>query len=104
MGKIVGRTDDTSIISGVDVFPSAVEPYYHIVLGRAGSLDTLAIRVEITKAAFYGWIDDLRALKKLITERPRPALLVRPRVKLVEPGTLERTDGQATRVVARRPA
>ena len=45
MGKVVGRTDDMFIISGVNIFPSAiesvlfqiegVEPFYQIVLGRS---------------------------------------------------------------------
>jgi phenylacetate-CoA ligase len=109
MGKIVGRTDDMFIISGVNVFPSAVEkvlfeiegvePHYQIVLDRKGSLDTFEVRVEVTEALFDGWLDDLRAFEKQVTEELRSALLVRPKVKLVEPGTLERTEGKARRVV-----
>jgi phenylacetate-CoA ligase len=109
MGRIVGRTDDMFIISGVNVFPSAVErvlfgiegiePYYQIVLDRKGALDTFDVQVEVTEAIFNGWMDDLRAFEREVTERLRSALLVRPKVKLVEPGTLERTEGKAKRVI-----
>ncbi|MCX6371749.1 MAG: phenylacetate--CoA ligase [Actinobacteria bacterium] len=113
MGKVVGRTDDMFIISGVNIFPSAVEkvlfeiegvePYYRIVLGRQGSLDTFEVHVEVTEALFNGWMDDLRAFEKRVTEQLRSALLVRPKVRLVEPGSLERTAGKAKRVVDERP-
>ena len=48
-------------------------------------------------------MDDLRAFERRVTEELRSALLVRPRVKLVEPGTLERSEGKARRVVDGRP-
>ena len=113
MGKILGRTDDMFIISGVNVFPSAVErvlfaiegiePHYQIVLGRKGALDTFEVQVEVTEELFNGWMDDLRTFERRVTEELRSALLVRPKVKLVEPGTLERTEGKARRVLDERP-
>jgi len=114
MGKVVGRTDDMFIISGVNVFPSAIEsvlfaiegiePFYQIVLEREGSLDTFEVHVEVTDALFDGWMDDLRAFERRVTEELRSALLVRPRVKLVEPGSLPRSEGKARRVIDHRPA
>ncbi len=114
MGKVVGRTDDMFIISGVNIFPSAiesvlfaiegVEPFYQIVLERPGSIDTFEVHVEVTDALFDGWLDDLRAFERRVTEELRSALLVRPIVKLVEPGTLERSEGKARRVIDHRSA
>ncbi len=114
MGKVVGRTDDMFIISGVNIFPSAiervlleiegVEPFYRIVLDRKGSLDTFEVQVEVTGTLFNGWMDDLRAFERRVSEELRSALLVRPKVKLVEPGTLERTEGKAQRVIDKRPS
>lgn len=113
MHKVVGRTDDMFIISGVNVFPSTIEsvlfqieglePHYEIVLEREGALDTFTVRVEVTEAIFNGWMDDLVAFEKRVSETLRSALLVRPRVKLVEPGTLARSEGKAKRVVDERP-
>ncbi len=114
MGKVVGRTDDMFIISGVNIFPSAVEsvlfqiegvePFYQIVLGRSGGLDTFEVHVEVTDTLFDGWMDDLRAFERRVTEELRSQLLVRPKVKLVEPGSLERSEGKARRVIDHRPA
>jgi phenylacetate-CoA ligase len=113
MGKVVGRTDDMFIISGVNVFPSAVEhvllgiegiaPYYQIVLERKNGQDTFEVQVEVTEEIFNGWMDDLRAFERRVTEQLRSALLVRPKVKLVEPGSLKRSEGKSQRVIDRRP-
>ena len=113
LGKFRGRTDDMFIISGVNVFPSTiesllfqiegVEPHYLIVLGREHGQDTFEVQVEVSEELFDGWMDDLRAFERQVTERLRSVLLVRPKVKLVEPGTLERTAGKTTRVVDMRP-
>ena len=48
-------------------------------------------------------LDDLRAFEKEVSERLRSALLVRPKVRLVEPGRLERTEGKAKRAIDDRP-
>ena len=115
MGKVVGRTDDMFIISGVNIFPShvesvlfqieGVEPFYQIVLGRSpAGLDTFEVHVEVTDTLFDGWMDDLRTFERRVTEELRSALLVRPKVKLVEPGTLERSEGKARRVIDNRPS
>jgi phenylacetate-CoA ligase len=110
---VVGRTDDMFIISGVNIFPSTiesvlfqiegVEPFYQIVLGRSGGLDTFEVHVEVTDTLFDGWMDDLRAFERRVTEELRSVLLVRPKVKLVEPGKLERSEGKARRLIDNRP-
>jgi phenylacetate-CoA ligase len=113
MHKVIGRTDDMFIISGVNVFPSTIEsvlfrieglePHYEIVLERKGALDTFTVRVEVTEEIFNGWMDDLVAFERQISETLRSALLVRPKVKLVEAGTLARSEGKARRVIDERP-
>ena len=113
MGKVVGRTDDMFIISGVNVFPSTIEsvlleieglePHYEIVLERRGALDGFTVKVEVTREIFTGWMDDLVAFEKRVGEKLRSELLVRPKVKLVEPGTLPRSEGKAKRVIDERP-
>jgi phenylacetate-CoA ligase len=109
LGKFHGRTDDMFVISGVNVFPSTiegvlfeiegVEPHYQIILRRKNGLDTFEVRVEVTEGVFDGWQDDLVAFERRIVEELRSALLVRPKVKLVEPGSLERTTGKARRII-----
>jgi phenylacetate-CoA ligase len=114
MHKVVGRTDDMFIISGVNVFPSTIEsvlfeieglePHYEIVLERRGALDAFTVKVEVNEGIFNGWMDDLIAFERQVTEQLRSALLVRPKGKLVEPGTLPRSEGKARRVIDERPA
>ena len=113
LGKFRGRTDDMFIISGVNVFPSTIEsvlfqiegiePHYVIVLGREHGQDTFEVQVEVTEELFNGWMDDLRAFERRVSEQLRSVLLVRPKVRLVEPGSLERTSGKAKRVIDNRP-
>ena len=114
MHKVIGRTDDMFIISGVNVFPSTIEavlfgieglePHYEIVLERKGALDAFTVRVEVNERIFDGWMDDLVAFERRVSETLRSALLVRPKVKLVEAGTLPRSEGKARRVIDLRPA
>ena len=113
MHKVIGRTDDMFIVSGVNVFPSTIEavlfrieglePHYEIVLERKGALDGFTVRVEVNEQIFDGWMDDLVAFERRVSETLRSALLVRPKVKLVEAGTLPRSEGKARRVIDLRP-
>jgi phenylacetate-CoA ligase len=112
MHKVIGRTDDMFIVSGVNVFPSTIEsvlfqieglePHYEIVLQRKGALDTFTVRVEVDEKLFNGWLDDLVAFERQVTETLRSALLVRPKVQLVEAGSLPRFEGKARRVIDER--
>jgi phenylacetate-CoA ligase len=112
MHKVIGRTDDMFIVSGVNVFPSTIEsvlfeieglePHYEIVLQRKGALDTFTVRVEVDEKLFNGWLDDLVAFERQVTETLRSALLVRPKVQLVEAGSLPRSEGKARRVIDER--
>jgi len=106
------RTDDMFIVSGVNVFPSTIEsvlfqieglePHYEIVLQRKGALDAFTVRVEVDEKLFNGWLDDLVAFERQVTETLRSALLVRPKVQLVEAGSLPRSEGKARRVIDER--
>lgn len=112
VGPFRGRTDDMFIVSGVNVFPSTiegvlfemegVEPHFQVVLDRKDGRDTFEVQVEVTERLFNGWQDDLVAFERKVSEELRSVLLVRPKIKLVEPGTLERTTGKARRVIDRR--
>jgi phenylacetate-CoA ligase len=104
-----GRTDDMFIIGGVNVFPSTIEsvlceieglePHYQVVLRRRNGRDSFEVKVEVTEELFAGWQDDLVSFERKVTEELRSALLVRPKVTLVEQGALQRSTGKARRVV-----
>lgn len=112
MEKVTGRTDDMLIIRGVNVFPSqvehvlmgveGVEPHYQIVVDREGNLDTMKVQVEVSEGIFSDEIRVLENLTKHIQKEIKDLLGVTCRVKLVEPKTIQRSEGKAQRVIDNR--
>ncbi|HHW60505.1 MAG TPA: phenylacetate--CoA ligase [Syntrophomonadaceae bacterium] len=112
MNKVVGRSDDMVIIRGVNVFPSmvesvlltidGVEPHYLLVVDRVGTLDELEVQVEVSEEVFSDEIRKLEELNQRIRNKLESALGVSVRVRLKEPGSIERSEGKARRVVDRR--
>ena len=113
MARITGRTDDMLIIRGVNVFPSQIEtvlldvegvsPHYLIVVNRVDSLDCLEVWVEVSEGVFSDEIKVLEALERKIRHEIQSMLGVSVTVKLVEPKTIERSEGKAKRVIDNRP-
>jgi phenylacetate-CoA ligase len=112
MSKVTGRTDDMLIVRGVNIFPSQVEevllsvdgtePHYQIVLERQESLDTMEVRVEVQERIFFDEMKRLVDKEEEINHKLAAALGLSVRVRLVEPGSIERTTGKAKRVLDRR--
>ncbi len=112
MSKVLGRSDDMVIIRGVNVFPSQVEsvllnidmvePYYLLVVERRNNLDELEVWVEVSEKAFSDEVRKLERLKKVIASELESSLGVGVKVKLVEPKSLQRSEGKAKRVEDRR--
>ncbi len=112
MERVRDRTDDMLIVRGVNVYPSQVEsvlteiegtsPHYQIIVDRKGALDELEILVEVKEGFFFDEMKRLRSFKEKVEEKMESALGISARIKLVEPKTLERTEGKAQRVVDRR--
>jgi phenylacetate-CoA ligase len=112
MEKVTGRTDDMLIIRGVNVFPSqvehvlmgidGVEPHYQIVVEREGNMDTMQVLVEVSENIFSDEIRVLERLSKKIKADIKDFLGVTCSVKLVEPKTIQRSEGKAQRVFDNR--
>ena len=113
ISKIVGRTDDMIIVRGINVFPSQIEhvllgiegikPHYQLVVDRkAGELDELDLIVEVDEKIFSDEMKTLRSLEEKIKKEIESVLGVFVRVKLVEPKTIERSEGKAKRVIDKR--
>jgi phenylacetate-CoA ligase len=112
--RISGRSDDMLIIRGVNVFPSNIEavlakeeklaPHYLLELRRPGSLDELDVIVE-TRAALAGKTSgaELAELERRAEHSIKTFVGVTTKVRVVEPGTLERSQGKAKRVLDLRP-
>lgn len=112
MSKPDGRTDDMLIIRGVNVFPSQVEsvlldmamtaPHYQLIVDRVDNLDVLEILVEMNEATFSDEIKHLENLERLIRSRIESTLGIASKITLVEPHTIERSEGKAKRVIDKR--
>jgi phenylacetate-CoA ligase len=112
MSRVKGRTDDMLIIRGVNVFPTQIEhvlmetegtsPHYLLVVTREGALDTLEVWVEVSETLFNERMSRMTELKDLLAKKIHSILGISVRVKLVEPQTLERSQGKAKRVLDKR--
>lgn len=112
MERITGRSDDMLIIRGVNVFPSqiehvlmsieGVEPHYQIVVDREGALDVMEVHVEVREEIFSDEIKNLEMLSKRIEREIKDLLGISCKIKLVEPRTIERSEGKAKRVIDKR--
>ncbi len=112
ISRFKGRVDDMLIIRGVNVFPSQVEaalvdvkeisPHYMIIVDRVNNLDTLEIQLEVNPQYMPDEIRGIEALNKKITHVISQAIGLNPKVKLVEPQTLVRSEGKAVHVIDKR--
>ncbi|WP_432662152.1 phenylacetate--CoA ligase [Wukongibacter baidiensis] len=112
MEKVTGRTDDMLIIRGVNIFPSQIEsillemgetkPHYMLIVDRVNNLDTLEVWIEINEEYFSDKIKKLQSLSMKIKHTIESTLGVSVKVKLVEPKTIQRSEGKAQRVIDKR--
>jgi phenylacetate-CoA ligase len=110
MEKITGRSDDMIILRGVNVFPSQVEeqllatgglaPYYQIELYKSGRMDAMRVFVEANPDA----ADELSrtAAARMLTKRIKDMVGVSCEIIVGDPGSVERSQGKAKRVVDNR--
>lgn len=112
MEKVTGRTDDMLIIRGVNLFPSQIEsilietkgvlPHYQIIVDRVNNLDSLEVLVEVSEDFFSDEIKVLQHLEQTIEKNIKDIIGITCKVRLVEPKTIERSEGKAKRVIDKR--
>jgi phenylacetate-CoA ligase len=127
MDRVSGRTDDMLIIRGVNVFPSQVEsvllmspqvePHYRLVVSRKGALDNMEVQVEIAPELYrevteamlslddvtvFTEHDVLVDLQGQIQKNIKDIIGINTKITFREPGSIERTEGKAQRVVDTR--
>jgi phenylacetate-CoA ligase len=100
------------IIRGVNVFPSqiesvlmnieGVEPHYLLIVDRKENLDILEAHVEVNEKVFSDEIKNLQGLSRRIEKDIKDLLGVTVGVKLVEPKSIQRSEGKAQRVIDKR--
>ncbi len=113
MNKPTGRSDDMMIIRGVNVFPSQIEevllkvsegitPNYQIIVDRENNNDTLDVNVEMSEDLLFDDVKSIEKIERRIVEELRSVLGIGAKVHLVNPKSIERSEGKAKRVIDRR--
>ena len=111
MAKPMGRSDDMMIIRGVNVFPSQIEavllkegyePNYQIVLDRVGNNDTFDVNVEMNPDKFTDTVSGITEQERALANAMKIMLGINPKVHLVAPKSIVRSEGKAVRVIDKR--
>ena len=114
IGRLLGRTDDMLIIRGVNVFPSQIEQVitefpeiatqYQIILSNKGPLDRVELQVETVPEFPIDEVRKIEDLKRRLGAELKSNLQVAVEIKIVEPKTIERSEGKAKRIIDLREA
>ncbi len=110
--RISRRSDDMFIIRGVNVYPSQIEeallavegtaPHYQIVLTNDGTMDDVEVLVEVTPEIFGDTVGAMETLRRKLAASIERIINIRVKLRLVEPNTIQRSEGKAKRVVDMR--
>jgi phenylacetate-CoA ligase len=110
--RIARRSDDMFIIRGVNVFPSQIEtallavegtlPHYQIILRREKGLDEIEVQVEVTAAVFSDTVGAMESLQHNLSRAVENTIGLRAEVRLVQPRTIQRSEGKAKRLIDQR--
>ncbi len=111
MSKPLGRVDDMLIVRGVNLFPSQIEavllrmhhsPNYQIIVDRQSSLDVIEVHIEMNEEHFADTTSEIVKMEKELQDEFKSALGIKPKVKLVSPDSIPRSEGKAVRVIDKR--
>ncbi|MBR1592700.1 MAG: phenylacetate--CoA ligase [Ruminococcus sp.] len=111
MSKPKGRSDDMMIIRGVNVFPSQIEtvlieqgysPNYLIEVDRVNNSDTLDVSVEMNPDQLSDKVKDMQQQERDLAAAIRLMIGISPKVHLVTPKSITRSEGKAVRVIDKR--
>jgi len=109
IARIARRSDDMLIIRGVNVFPSQIEaallkvektlPHYQIIVRREREMDDMEIRIEVTAEVFSDSVGEIEHIAKRLCHAVESTTGIRAKISLVEPQTIQRSEGKAKRVL-----
>ncbi len=112
MDRVKHRSDDMLIIRGVNVYPQQIEhvllgikgitPHYMIYVDRINNKDVMEIWVEVSDAMFMDEMKKMHEFTRRIESEIHSFTGVSAKIKLVEPKTIERSEGKSKRVVDKR--
>ena len=105
--RFKGRSDDMFIVKGVNIFPMQIEKIlmqfkelgtnYLITIDTINHNDEVLVEVELSDL-FTDDYSQLQGLTREITRQLKDEILVTPKIKLVDKGTMPQSTGKAIRV------
>ena len=108
LDRMKGRSDDMSILKGVNIFPIQIETIlmqfkelasdYLITLETKENNDAMTVEVEVADNLSFDDFGKLQNLEREITRQLRDEILITPKVRLVPKGSLPKSEGKAVRV------
>lgn len=112
IGRISHRSDDMFIVRGINVFPSQIEAailtvdgisnYYQIFLTREQDLDRVEVHIEVTPDMLSDRVGVMEDLQRRLARQIEHTIGVHVGVRLVEPHSIQRSEGKAQRVFDQR--
>ena len=112
IARLHGRTDDMMIIRGVNVFPSQIENvctafpelenWYQIELTREKGLDVATLKIETVADFDFDEVAKIQDLQKRVQAALKAELNIKIVIKVVEPHSIQRSEGKAVRIVDNR--
>ncbi|PLX45007.1 MAG: phenylacetate--CoA ligase [Deltaproteobacteria bacterium] len=112
MEKILGRSDDMLIISGVNIFPSQIEsvildmgdyePLYQLRVTKKGYLDKIKVEVEAKREFYEGGADALAMMAGKLKAKLNSVIGIGMDIEILPIGTIPRSEGKAKRVFDER--
>jgi len=113
MARVAARSDDMLIIRGVNVFPTQIEelvlaqpslsPHYLLDLSREGHLDRLDVLVEMSPAHASASESERQIIAEALQHDVKSYVGLATRVRILDAGQIERSQGKAQHVRDRRP-
>mgnify|MGYP000115618627 FL=1 len=77
-------------------------PNYQIIVDRKNNTDTLDINVELLPEQFSDKMSETQEMEKSLEDAMRAMLGIKPKIHLVAPKTVTRSEGKAVRVIDNR--
>lgn len=101
LARLQGRSDDMIILKGVNIFPIQIEKIllkfkelstdYLITIETTDSGDVMTVEVELNQL-FADDYKQLLTLEKTIARQLKDEILITPKIRLVQKGTLAKSD------------
>ena len=78
------------------------QPNYQIIVDRANNNDTFDVNVEMNPDQVIDTVREVEALERSLASAMKTMLGISPKVHLVAPKSIARSEGKAVRVIDKR--